>query len=158
MRSEATPTSKINGVSVPRNDKQIRNIQSKIRTDNKLSHDSLYSLHLLVQQLENYILSIKTTPDLEVIIGNSEIFDELNRLIQLKEQNIELFYDITFNLGDFYVSTLVSQHPMFKERPTIPIAFMLHKRKFQKCHEHFINILKENIPKLNKEKNKHNYG
>ncbi|XP_060607618.1 uncharacterized protein LOC132759787 [Ruditapes philippinarum] len=148
MRSEASPESKIQGVSVPRNDKQIRNIQAKIRNENKLSHDSLYSLHILVEQLENYILSIKTTPDLEVILGNSEMLDELNRLLQLNDQNVELYYDTTFNLGDFYVSTLVCQHPMFKERPTVPIAFMLHERKFQKCHESFIEILKDKIPKL----------
>ena len=38
---------------------------------------------------------------------------------------------------------------MFKENPVIPIAFMLHERKFQSCHSDFVNILKSKIPNLN---------
>jgi hypothetical protein len=117
MLTEKSPTAVINGVTVPRNEKQIKNIQAKARVEAKQSHDSLYALHLLEKQLEyDYIISIKTCPDLEVFVGNSELFAELNKLLQVKDIDIELYYDTTFNLGDFYVSTLAIQHPMFKEQ------------------------------------------
>lgn len=45
LLSEKSPQSKLNGVSVPRNEKQIKNIQAKNRRDKKLSHDALYGLH-----------------------------------------------------------------------------------------------------------------
>ena len=78
ITSEASPDSNIRGIKVPRNDKQVRNIQCNQRKQAKLSHDALYGLHLLVPQLGEYIMSIKTTPDLEVVVGNTEIMAELN--------------------------------------------------------------------------------
>ena len=38
-----------------------------------------------------------------------------------------LSYDTTFQLGDFYVSTLAFWHTLFKEAPVIPVAFLIHK-------------------------------
>ena len=90
---------------------------------------------------------------------------------------MNVYYDTTFCLGDFYVSTLAFQHIMFKDkkgkrkvqgvpqsqtaalpRPQeeevkswalpIPVAFMVHERKFQKCNEEFIEIIKTKVPKL----------
>ncbi|KAH3867909.1 hypothetical protein DPMN_031046 [Dreissena polymorpha] len=37
---------------------------------------------------------------------------------------------------------------MFKEAPVLPIAFMIRERKFQSCHESFVDILKQQIPNL----------
>ena len=148
MKSD-NPNSLVNGISVPRNTRQIKNIQADIRRDCKLSHDSLYALHLLVDHLENYILSIKTAPDLEVIVGNNDVFEEFKRVLMLKDETVSIYYDTTFCLGDFYVSTLSFQHLMFKEKPIIPIAFMIHERKFQKCHEQLIDLVKSRVPKLN---------
>ena len=148
MKSE-NPESLLNGISIPRNTRQIKNIQARIRKENKLSHDSLYALHLLVDHLENYILSIKTTPDLEVIVGSNDIFEEFKRVLMLKDETVSVYYDTTFCLGDFYYSTLSFQHLMFKEKTVIPIAFMIHERKFQKCHEQLIDVIKSKIPKLN---------
>ena len=48
-----------------------------------------------------------------------------------------LSYDTTFSLGDFYVSALVIKIPTFNEKPTIPVAFLIHSRKFQRMHENF---------------------
>lgn len=142
----------LQGISFPRNTKQVKNIQfniqSKQRAENKLSQDSLYGLHLLVEQLNGFILHVKAVPDLEVMVGLKEAFEEFNRLLQLKDENINVFYDTTFELGDFYVSTLAYQHIMFSEKPCIPVAFMIHERKFQKCHEQFLEVVKLKVPKL----------
>ena len=71
---------KLTGICSVRNVKQIENAQYNIRKDRKLGHDSLYNLHELVYHLDSYIHEIKTTPDLQVVIGYTDIFQEFNRL------------------------------------------------------------------------------
>lgn len=67
-----------------------------------------FVLHLLVDQLDNYVLSIKTIPNVEEVVRSSELFYKLGKFLQLKDADIELYYDTTFNLGYF------SQNPTFK--------------------------------------------
>ena len=57
--------------------------------------------------------SFKTTPDLEIVVGYSEILEEFERVLQLKNKTIELYYATTFNLdlGAFCVSTIVFRQP-----------------------------------------------
>ena len=149
MDSEHPVPLKLTGIHSVRNTKQVENTQYNIRKDRKLGHDSLYNLHELVYHLDSYIHEIKTTPDLHVIVGHTDIFEEFDRLLQLKTNDpLSLYYDTTFCLGDFYVSTLAFQHIMFDENPVFPLAFMIHERKFQKCHEQFLDVLKEKIPRL----------
>lgn len=50
----------------------------------------------------------------------------------------------TFNLGDFYVTPLIFSHFLFKNRPSIPLAFLIHERKYKKC----ATFVAEEIPKL----------
>ena len=70
-------------------------------------------------------------------------------MLQLKTGDpIPLYYDITVCLGDFLLSTLAFQHIIFEENPVIPLAFIVHERKFQKCHEQFLEVIKEKIPRL----------
>ena len=53
-------------------------------------------------------------------------------------------------MGDFYVSTLTVKHILFTNEPSIPVAFMIHERKFQRHHEQFFENLKELVPSLGK--------
>ena len=69
MRSTANALKHMEGIFYPRNPKQASNVQSKVRKDGKHSYDSLCALHILVDQLNRYILQIKTTPDIQVIVG-----------------------------------------------------------------------------------------
>jgi len=39
-------------------------------------------------------------------------------------------YDTTFNVGEYYLSTLVVKLPIFEEEPSFPVAFGLDERKF----------------------------
>ena len=39
---------------------------------------------------------------------------------------------------------------MFEESAVMPLAFMVHERKFQKCHEQFLDLVKTKIPRLEK--------
>ena len=85
--------------------------------------------------------SIATFPDLTVTFGLLQFFTLLE-----KSNDIFFTYDTTFNLGDFYVTTLVVQLGHFQERPIVPIAFMLHERKYQKLHEEFCADIAHMIP------------
>lgn len=56
--------------------------------------------------------------------------------------------NLDFNLGDFYVSPLVFKHVLFEGTPWIPLAFLIHDRKLQKCNNRFFEFLAERIPLL----------
>ncbi len=59
---------------MPRNLRQIKNIQSKERQKLRLTHDALYNVHELANDLEDFVKIITTYPDLIIICG-------LNKLI-----------------------------------------------------------------------------
>ena len=63
--------------------------------------------------------------------------------------NVELSYDKTFNLGDFYFSILLFRHTDFVSKPVIPLAFFLNERKLTLTHDDFFRHIKQIIPKLN---------
>ena len=67
------------------------------------------------------------------------LIDGINVLLDTKSGTL-LGYDTTFKLGDIYVSVLVFRHAMFNDSPVIPVAFLIHDRKFQKVHEVFLAV------------------
>ena len=81
-----------------------------------------------------FVWSISTYPDLVVLFGLPEFFKMMD---DCSDDILLLTYDTTFSSGDFYITTLVLQLCTFTERPIMPVAFMLHERKFQKLHEVF---------------------
>ena len=135
------------GFSSVRDDRQVKNVQVSLRNSKKLSHDSLYNLHEIYYYLGGYISDVKLAPNVYSIMGLKEAIDEFDKLLQLKtDESVCLFYDTTFDLGNFYVSTISFQHLMFTENPVIPIAHIIHERKFQKIHEFFFQYIEEKIP------------
>ena len=138
-------------VLIPRNPKQISNLQAKERQSTRLTHDALYNLHELAYDLDGYVSKIVTFPDLLVICGLRSILAELNRIISATtESPILLSYDTTFKLGDFYVSPFLFRHVLFEQTPTVPAAFVLHERKFQTIHEEFMKFISRQLPALSK--------
>ena len=106
-----------------------------------VSSDSFLVLHELAYMLPGFIWNIATFPDLTVTFGLTRFFE----LLEMCGDGI-FAYDTTFNLGDFYVTTLVAQLGQLHERPIIPIAFMMHERKFQKLHEEFCCTIAKLLP------------
>ena len=86
--------------------------------------------------LDDFIWQIDIFPNLDCIFGLKEIMDTVNDLLilQRNEFQIVLAYDTTFQLGDFYVSPLLFRHIYFNGSPIIPLAFLVHDRKFQVSH------------------------
>ena len=59
-----------------------------------------------------------------------------------------LSYDTTFQLGDFYLSTLAFRHTLFEGGPVLPVAFLLHERKLASCHEELFKVCSKLVPSL----------
>jgi len=138
-------------VLVPRNVKQIKNAQAKERQLTRLSHDAIVNLHALAIDLDDYVLQIDTFPDMVVVCGFKELFQQLDNLISLTycPKPVLLSYDTTFQLGDFYVSALLFRHVLFQSSPVIPAAFLIHDRKYQSAHE-IMSLMKAQLPSLQK--------
>ena len=43
---------------------------------------------------------------------------------------------------------MVSKHVLFESHPVIPVAFLIHERKFQIAHKELMAHLKEEVPSL----------
>ena len=101
------PSVRYMAVLQPRNVRQVKNIRSKQQQKQKLSHDGLYNLHELALDLPDFVHLINTYPDLVCVCGNKQLFDEFDRVLLLQSPVSQLLsYDTTFELGDFYLSTL----------------------------------------------------
>ena len=123
----------------PRNAKQVTYYRTVSDQERRLGNDSLLTLHEMAYAIPDFVWSIRTYPDLVVCCG-------LPSLMQIVRDcgTVLLSYDTTFNVGDYYLSTLVAKLPIFVEEPSIPIAFVLHERKFRSVHSE----LCEHIDKL----------
>ena len=115
--TDVPPTTHL-AVLQPRNARQVKNIRSTLQRQQRLSHDGLYNLHELALDLPNFIHTIRTHPDLVCVCGSKQLFDEFDCVLVLQSPGHQLLsYDTTFQLGDFYLSTLTFRHTLF-EKPS----------------------------------------
>lgn len=134
---------------LPKNSRQLTNLQQKERQKSRLTHDGLYNLHELAYDLNGFVKIMTTYPDLVIICGLTELIKELDMVLQLESERPQLLsYDTTFQLGDFYLSPLLFRHTLFTTSPVIPVLFLIHERKFQHVHEMFMKYLHDSLPSL----------
>jgi len=135
----------------PHNKKQVKNARSKMLERQRLSHDSLYNLHKLATDMPDIVQAICTHPDLVCVCAHKALLEELDRVHLVQSSSPQLLsYDTTFQLGDFYLSTLTFRHTLFEEAPVFPVAFLLHERKLQGCHEELFAICCKLVPSVSK--------
>lgn len=132
-------------VAKPRNVKQIQNRKAKVDNENRLSHDAILNTHDIAYEEPNFIWHITTYPDLVIVAGQKEILNELDSLIQFKDENMLLSYDTTFCLGDFYVSPLLFKHIIFENFPVMPALFLISERKLQEVHGTLFKIFTTHV-------------
>ena len=133
----------------PRNSRQITNLQYKERQKYRMSHDALYNVHELAYDLNGFVKIIKTYPDLVVVCGLDAVAREMNNVLQIKSIRPQLLsYDTTFQLGDFYVSTVLFRYTLFKTSPCIPAVFLIHEKKLQSTHEELMRFMTTKFPVL----------
>jgi hypothetical protein len=124
----------------PRNTSQMQYYKSIGNPERKLGSDTMVSLHELAYSIPEYVWSIRTFPDMTVCFGIPSLLSLVQHC-----SSVFLSYDTTFNLGDFYLSVLTLKLSVFNEDPIVPIAFVLHERKFQSVHSEFCELLSRRI-------------
>jgi hypothetical protein len=127
----------------PRNKNQVYYYKDSSR---RICRDSFLALHEFAYMVDGFIWSITTYPDLVVVCGLPSLLDFVVPMSH--SETILLSYDTTFNLGDFYVSILCMQLPFFASKPCIPLAFVIHDRKFQWMHDTFFYYLRKHCTTL----------
>ena len=76
----------------------------------------------------NFVQYFSVHPTILLHLIAQPLADILDVLLRSSSKPVILHYDTVFNMGDFYLSTLVFRHIMFKKSPVIPVAFIIHSR------------------------------
>ena len=113
---------------LPRNLKQVQNMQQKIARSQE-KHDDFYEVCLMSKQHPDIILTVQFASAVLIIQVHPEIVRHVSTFRKVfKGKPIVYHYDTTFDMGGFYVSILSVRHPLFKGEPIIPVAMMIHER------------------------------
>lgn len=86
-------------------------------------------------------------PEFLCFLGLEQAFELANRIMKHSENtayyNQELCYDTTFNIGEFFISTLLIRNIEMGEEPYFPVAFFIHDRKKTETHQYFFKKIKK---------------
>jgi len=97
--SSSVCASEFQSTHLPRNSRQIINLQQKKRHNSHLTHDAIYNLHELAYDLGDFVKLIKAFPDLVVVCGFELVLKELELVLQTQSDSPQLLsYDTTFQL------------------------------------------------------------
>ena len=69
------------------------------------------------------------------------LIDELETVLKLSTEPVMIHYGTVFNMGDFYLSTLIFKHTIFKNPPVILFGFLVHNRCYQDEHVKFMKMI-----------------
>lgn len=140
-------------VTAPRDIKQVQNFQAATRQKMRISRDALYNLIMMAYNLM-FVKYIVAFPDLICLMYHDSLLSKIKGLINRGDLGLLAFsFDTTFKLGDIYVSVLVVNFTEFKQKPVVPVMFMLHERKNKEAHHLFFKKLVEWFPELVNAKN-----
>ncbi len=139
-------------VTHPRNLKQVQNIRLAQNQSLRISRDSIYNLNEIAHQLKlgerHFIRKIQTFPHLTCAMMSHPVSKFFSRLLKATDPDepVELYYDTTYKMGDYYVSTLTFRHTFFVGDPCVPLAFLIHTRRFHDDHTAFLELVRSEIP------------
>jgi len=138
-------------ILTPRDQNQIRNFRKEVDRSNRLSHDAMFNTYHLSHQLKfnnrkgdphEFIRKISVHPNVIVQMVGQPLIDELETVLKLSTEPVMIHYDTVFNMGDFYLSTLIFKHSMFKNCPVLPFGFLVHNRRYQEDHMQFMEVIR----------------
>ena len=146
--TKADQTANLGGINhcqlIVRDPKQIANYRAREKKSYIISPCQLTSLHLLsMYHLEDFIHSCNTIPEFYCILAEPEAIKLANKLLNESENNPSIDqvvnYDTTFEMGEFYLSTLVIKNTHIKQNRMLPVAFFMHNRKTTLTHKAFFD-------------------
>lgn len=136
----------------PRNVKQLANLRYQHLQEQRISHDTMFNIHEIAYDIPQFIWKIMTYPNLICIFGMKDLLQEADQVLTLQDPPSPqlLSYDTTFKLGNFYLSSLLIRHTAFKQRPCVPVLFMIHERKLTDTHVDMFQEIFKLIPSFSK--------
>lgn len=105
----------------------------------------------LNSKVDNFAKEMRCLPSFSVVLINDLLLNEWKKTYQ-NSNRCMLSYDTTYNLGDFYVSTVVARHILFEGDPGYPIATLLHHKRDEKSHKLLLDALKDKAPMVNSDR------
>ena len=145
----------------PRDQTQVRNFRKGVDRQNRLSHDAIFNTYHLCYQLkmknrkgepQDFISGLSIYPNVVVQMSAQPLMESLESLMRLSSGTVTLHYDTVFNMGDFYLFTLLFRHSVFKGQPVVPFAFLVHTRRFIDDHVRFMETIRRSSPCLTSKK------
>lgn len=116
---------------MPRKLKQLQNLRYKGNSEMRIFLDTMYDMQALARDTSNQLINIIQTHSNLIVICGMSLWWKKSETCSV----VWLTYSSTFQVGDFYKSSLIFRHIFFKEMPCMAALFMIHKRRFQKHHE-----------------------
>ena len=122
----------------------------------RFSDDELRNLQLMHISLK-YPYSIRTAPEVQVVGFERRLVIEISKILDISDSNRRTImqYDTTFNMSEYYVSSLNMLHPLLCKKnsnisPPIPVGQFYHELKSTQSHEEFWRSVKVFFPKFEK--------
>ena len=133
------------------------NFRSKENSDTRISScDIVATMALQKNHLSSFIHCVSTNPDLQVFAGLNQAFKIANRIFHHSSKTSIhkqlICYDTTFNVGNYYLSTILIKNVELGDEPMFPVAFFIHDRKKMDDHRAFLKFVfnrlqvNQNIP------------
>ena len=127
-------------VGVPRNMKQVENKKLNDKKANAIDRCGIYGVVELNEELGGIATDLALLPHLRIVLINIELVKVWSKQKNDVTCNI-LSYDTTYNMGDFYVSTLIAKNCHFKNMPGFIIGALIHSSRDAESHEVFFRRL-----------------
>ncbi|KAL1448691.1 hypothetical protein WDU94_009841 [Cyamophila willieti] len=126
----------------PKNPKQVRNSIDRARAKRSVSNDDVLGVYLLHDEID-FVQHMTLLRQYSVILYSEKSIEEFAQCVEsdVQKSSVVLYYDTTFELGDFFLSVLSYKHHFFSNAPTVPLVYMLHDRKLEEVHTHFFTTL-----------------
>ena len=121
----------------PRSSKQIESKKyyenDKYVIEDQCEITSMIEVSMEVQYL---VKDLKLLPYLTVVLANKTLLLHVKNLYLIYSE-LELSYDTTYDIGDFYLSPLIFRHRIFIGEPGIPIGYLVHKSRDAESYKVF---------------------
>ncbi|KAK0417662.1 hypothetical protein QR680_013134 [Steinernema hermaphroditum] len=144
--------------NIPKDKRQVKNIKQGVDLEKRLSRDGLYNIISFHKYLrfedcdESFIDQLAVGDRLSCRMFAAPLIKEFLTVASSlpKGKVMQLTYDTQFEVGDYYLSTLTYRHPLFKGNPIIPLAYVVHDRRYSRDHRNFFSELWAKHPALNR--------
>ena len=135
-------------VAKPKSSKQVANKQYNSRRNYDIDECEITSVLQMNNEIGRFVKHLSLLPSLKIILINNELAS-LWASMAADEGVSTLSIDTTYNLGDFYVTTVVGRHRYFEREPAFSVACLLHHRRDSSSHETLLKELKNKCPIIN---------